>query len=68
MRRVCTPGGLDLEARQEPVAVGREVSSQLVALGWPVCELTLSSFLFLGHSQGQQQAGLVGREQKPMTS
>lgn len=32
VRRVCLPGGLDLEVSQESVVVGREVLSQLVAL------------------------------------
>lgn len=44
LRRVCIPAGLDLEALQESVAVGR-VLSPLVALEWTVCEL-LSSVHF----------------------
>lgn len=44
MRRVCIPGGLNLEVPQESVAVGREVLSQLVALEWTVCELLASVY------------------------
>lgn len=53
-RRVCPPGGLDLEASQESVAVGREVLSQLVILEWTVCELL---FISLPGSQSRTAPG-----------